>query len=76
MTLCMRVSFQADEKHVIQVLLNIRKCDNIKHILFKKNMKSVYFVQLKILLGYRTKGFVRDVGPLLRLCLIGIRDDL
>ncbi len=31
----MRVIFQADEKHVIQVLL-IRKCDNIKHILFKK----------------------------------------
>ncbi len=66
MILRMRVIFQADEKHYPSILLNIRKCD-IKHILFlffnDEYIKSVYFVQLKILLGYRTKGFVRDVGP-------------
>ncbi len=43
MILHMRVIFQADEKHVIQVLLIIRKCDNIKHYNFflKMNVSNL-----------------------------------
>ncbi len=38
MTLRMRVIFQANEKHIQSILLNIRKCDNINIFYFFKNM--------------------------------------